>query len=242
MGRRICYGYPIMVEPGKDIPKPTGLLKTLRVMLNVLIGVCALLGIGIFLVQMDTVTILSTFTVQSNLLCVAAAVLTLTRERAGKGGGKKPGGYRIFKGMTLTSILLTFTVTALLLKPFAPAAAMGNPLADNLLHVVVPLLMFVDFVAFEEKGTIKAWHPASWAVFPLYYVGYTAVYRALGGVYKFGNGNTAQFPYFFFDYETYGVTRVGIWFLFITIGFIGFSYVLFGFDRALAAYNQKRKA
>ncbi|MDR0670182.1 MAG: Pr6Pr family membrane protein [Treponema sp.] len=210
-------------------------------MVNALIVVCAFVGIGIFLVQLDTAMILSAFTTQSNLLCVAAAVLTLAR---GHDGGKTGGGYTLFKGMALTSILLTFVITALVLKPFFGGTATGtrvSALADNLLHVVVPLLMFADFVLFEEKGNIKAWHPASWAAFPLYYVGYTAVYRALGGVYRFGNDTAAKFPYFFFDYETYGAARVATWFLLIAIGFIGFSYALFGFDRALAACK-KRKA
>jgi hypothetical protein len=217
--------------------------KTAQVIFNILIIVCAFLGIGIFIVQSDTAMILSAFTTQSNLLCVVAAVLTLVRECGNKKNG---GGYTLFKGMALTSILLTFFITALVLKPFfgrtaTATTALFSVLADNLLHVVVPLLMFADFVLFEEKGKIKAWHPTFWAVFPLYYVGYTALYRALGGVYRFGSGN-AKFPYFFFDYETYGVKTVGIWFLLIAIGFIGFSYVLFGFDRVLAACKLKRKA
>jgi hypothetical protein len=218
--------------------------KTAQVIFNILIIVCACLGIGILLVQSDTAMILSAFTTQSNLLCVAAAVLTLAHKRGGK---KTGGGYVLFKGMALTSILLTFFITALVLKPFfgrtttTTTTAPLSTLADNLLHVIVPLLVFADFVLCEEKGKIKAWHPASWAAFPLYYVGYTALYRALGGVYRFGSGN-AKFPYFFFDYETYGIKTVGIWFLFIAIGFIGFSYVLFGLDRALAACKPKRKA
>ncbi|MDR1592681.1 MAG: Pr6Pr family membrane protein [Prevotellaceae bacterium] len=209
--------------------------KITRIIFNVLIIVCALVGIVIFLVRSDRTTILSTFTIQSNLLCLIAAVVTLVLELKNKTGAVK--WYVFFKGMALTSILLTGIITQFVLKPFwgeatveqAPLIAM----ADNLLHLIVPLLALVYYVLFEKKGQIKMWHPLGWTAFPFYYVGYTAIYKFFGGVYDFGTGAIAKFPYFFLDYETYGLQTVGLWVVIITVCFIAFSYLIAGFDKGM---------
>lgn len=177
---------------------------------------------------------LSAFTMQSNLLCLIMAAVTLVYVI------KKtiPCGrfYIFFKGMSLVSILLTFFVYNLVLKPYIDVTdeAFSKSLNSILLHVAVPLMMLGDFLFFEVKGYFKTWYPFAWAAFPIFYIVYTAVYKALGGVYNFVGDTVVNFPYFFLDYETYGYKTVGIWLLFIVIGFIGFSYLLVGLDKLFA--------
>jgi hypothetical protein len=209
--------------------------KTARIVFNALLIAGAGTGVALVAMGMGFVMAASAFTIQSNLLCAIAAGVTLAREIAGK--DSKDKAYIFLKGMTLTSILLTFVVYGFVLKPHFSATTQGAPsgsLSNDLLHVVVPLMTLADFLVFEEKGCFKAWHPFGWAAFPVYYTGYTAIYKAFGGVYAFTEGVPAKFPYFFLDYETYGLGRVGIWILLIAIGFIGFSYALVGLDSILA--------
>jgi hypothetical protein len=215
--------YNILAKKGK---------KTVRIIFNIF--VVFFVGAGINLLGVDAVMALSAFTIQSNLLCIIAAAVTVMREILKK--NPRGGAYIFFKGMTLVSILLTFVVYNFVLKPYVNTTGQTQSglLADTFLHTVVPLMMLGDFLFFEEKGCLRIWYPLGWAAFPLYYVGYTAIYKAFGGVYKFSGTTITKFPYFFFDYETYGLRAVGIWFLLIAIGFIGFSYFLLGLDKFFA--------
>jgi hypothetical protein len=211
--------------------------KIVRIIFNVAIMLFVGLGVVIDLIQLDTAMALSAFTVQSNILCLIAAGWTIIHEILKS--NQKGKAYIFFKGMTLTAILLTFLIVYLVLKPYFGSTNQdqAGTLADILLHLVVPLMMLGDFLFFEEKGNYKIWFPFAWTAFPLYYVGYTAIYKAFGGMYNFGD-TVAKFPYFFLDYETYGLKMVGIWFLMITIGFIGFSYLLVGIDRIFVKINK----
>jgi hypothetical protein len=215
---------------GKNVPVKN-VKKTIRIIFSVF--VVFFVAAGIKLMKLDAAMALSAFTIQSNLLCIIASGVTIIREIL----KNNPRGraYIFFKGMTLTSILLTFVIYNFVLKPHLDTAnhTQSGSLADTLLHTVVPLMMFGDFLFFEEKGLFRIWYPLGWTAFPVYYVGYTAVYKTFGGVYKFLGGAVTKFPYFFFDYETYGLRTVGIWFLLIAIGFICFSYLLVGLDKIL---------
>ena len=216
--------------------------RMIRIIFNSAIVVFAAIGIVIDIVKMDTAMVLSAFTTQSNIFCLVTVAVTVFWLVKNKSSEDKR--YVLFKGMSLTSILLTFFITALLLKPMSGGAhkmEASVALADTLLHIVVPMMMLMDFIIFEKKGNIMPWHPFAWTIFPLYYVAYTAVYRVFGGVYKMGGGIVAKFPYFFLDYETYGLGTVTLWFILIVIGFIGFSFLIFGFDRILFKLR-KRKA
>ncbi|MDR0706712.1 MAG: Pr6Pr family membrane protein [Treponema sp.] len=215
--------------------------KMARIIFNALLIAGAGTGVALVAVNMGFGMAASTFTIQSNLLCMIAAGVTLAREIAGS--DRKGKAYIFLKGMTLTSILLTFVVYGFVLKPHFSATTQGAPtgsLSNDLLHVVVPLMTLADFLVFEEKGSFRAWHPFGWTAFPLYYVGYTVIYKAFGGVYIFTEGAPAKFPYFFLDHETYGLGTVGIWGLLIAIGFIGFSYALVGLDKLFAKIKRSK--
>jgi hypothetical protein len=212
--------------------------EIVRIIFNVILVICAGLGTFLTINKLGTVMTLSAFTIQSNLLCLIMTCITLIREALKR--NSENGLYIFFKGMALLSILLTFIVYNFVLRPyFDTTPARNTTLANNLQHIIVPLMTIVDYLLFEKKGLFKAWHPFAWTAFPLYYVGYTAIYKAFGGLYKFSGNMSAKFPYFFLDYETYGLKLVGIWVLLISIGFIGASYLLFGLDRILVKLQKK---
>ena len=215
-----------------------GSRKTIRIVFCILLIVCAVIGTILNAVKFGAASTISYFTIQSNLLCIAAAGVTLMREI--KKRDLRESSYIFFKGMSLVSILLTFFVYNFVLRPFLDSVDSNRVESPEsiLLHTVVPLMMFADFLFFEEKGCFKKWYPFGWAVFPVFYIGYTAVYRAFGGVYVYTD-RVANFPYFFLDYESYGINMVGLWVLFITIGFIGFSFLLLGFSGILLKLKSK---
>jgi hypothetical protein len=208
--------------------------KIARITLNAALALCAGLGTVLTATRLGLAMTVSFFTIQSNLLCLLMALITVKRETPKRDAGNGP--YVLFKGMALIAILLTFIVYNFVLKPYLNTTTQTKSagLANNLQHVIVPLMTLGDYLFFEKKGLLKATHPLAWALFPLFYLGYTAVYKAFGGLYDFLGNAAVKFPYFFLDYETYGLKTTGIWVLLIAIGFIGSSYLLFGLDRVLA--------
>jgi hypothetical protein len=88
----------------------------------------------------------SYFTIQSNLL-VAVAVWMVIRERTET---------RIFRVLRLASLIgITVTgVVAFLALPPSPSYTPLNLLCDRLLHIAVPLLTFVGWVAFGPRGFV----------------------------------------------------------------------------------------
>jgi hypothetical protein len=217
--------------------------RIVRIIFNAVIILFVGLGVVTLLLEMDAVTLISTFTIQSNLLCLVAAGTTLIYELLKI--NPKGKAYILLKGMTLTAILLTFFVYNFVLALYLTTSSQsqGSLLGNTLLHTAVPLMMLGDFLFLGERGHFRIWHPFAWTVFPIYYVGYTALYKAFGGVYKFSfsGGTVAKFPYFFLDYETYGLKTVGIGCLLIAAGFIGFSYLLFCLDKIFAKIIRSRK-
>ena len=209
----------------------------LRIILNALIILCVAAGVGIFIFISDIASVMSYFTIQSNLLCLIAGGVTLTHIIK-----KNPVGnaYIFFKGMSLVSILLTFFIYNFVLKQYLNISgnARGESLESILLHIAAPLMMLCDFIFFEEKECFKKWHPFGWTAFPFFYIAYTAVFKALGGTYQYFGGES-KFPYFFLDYETYGIKTAGLWMLLITIGYIGFSYLLIGFGKLLSKIKKR---
>ncbi|MDR1151644.1 MAG: Pr6Pr family membrane protein [Bifidobacteriaceae bacterium] len=214
--------------------------RAIRIALNACVVVAAGFGITVEAFALGAGAALTAFTIQSNALALVMAAVTLVRDLRGE-DAEKPG-YVIARGIALTSILLTFVVFNVALRGPMDADDGGpaplTALAGELLHVVVPLLMLVDWFAFKRPGRVRPWHPLIWAVFPLYYLAFTAVYRAFGGVYPFGRGEPQRFPYFFLDYETYGFAKVAMWIGFIVVGFLGTGYVLYAIDRGLARLSR----
>jgi len=203
-----------------------------RITLNTLLIICVIIGTILNAIKFGFISTISYFTIQSNLLCLVAGIITILLVM--KKNDPKDQKYIFIKGMSLAAILLTFFVYNFVLRPYLDAADSNRveSIESILLHIIAPLIMFLDFLFFEEKGQYKIWYPFGWALFPVFYIVYTAVYKAFGGLYTYSTG-IAKFPYFFLDYETYGYKTVGLWVLLITAGFIGFSFLLLGLSNLL---------
>ncbi len=93
--------------------------------------------------------------------------------------------------------------------------------ADNLLHVAVPLFYVVYWLVFVPKGTLHWKDGIVWAYFPLAYLIYSLIRGHLMGWY----------PYPFLNVSKFGYQKV-----FINSGFMVIAFVVVGF--LLIAFNK----
>lgn len=206
--------------------------NSFRIIFNMVIIGCVIIGLVLTAQEFGLKVTMSTFTNQSNLFCLIVALQTIVFIL--QKHNLENNAYIFFKGLTLTSILLTGAVYYFVLLPYVKSTNPDHvePLSSIIQHIVVPLLALGEYLIFQKKGNFKVWYPFAWSSVLFYYLGYTTVYKLLGGVYTF-TGEELNFPYFFLDYETHGWQNVILWALLIIVFFIAFSFVLFGFDKVL---------
>lgn len=223
-----------------SIKDKTGLLD-LILKAGVVLSCC--LGIGLHFIA-DTGgfmnVIFRAFTIQSNiwiaLACLLFLVLDLKAARyrrrgfSGTEGRGIPQGLYIIKFMFTTSILLTYSVFAVLLSPTMNLSYLLSP-SNLLLHTLTAVFALLDFMLFDSEYRYRKRHLWFVLIMPLgYAVYFTLMYEILG---------TLPIPYFFLDYKTYG------WFSFAKNG-IGSGYwimllafALLGLGAAAAGLRQK---
>lgn len=95
--------------------------------------------------------------------------------------------------------------------------------ADNLLHVIVPVLYVLHWIVFVPKGTLKWKDGIAWAYFPLLYLVYSLIRGHFVGWY----------PYPFLNVSEFGYAQVFINAGFVVIAFLFFGAVLIGLDRIM---------
>ena len=113
----------------------------------------------------------SYFTIQSNLLVAIAMFMVIT----GRTGSQL---FRVLRLASLIGITVTGVVAAVALPP-SPNYTTANLICDRLLHIVVPVLTFVGWIAFGPRGFVTrrdllpsliwpvAWLVATLALAPL---------------------------------------------------------------------------
>lgn len=155
------------------------------------------------------------FTIQSNLLCfifyLVIVILKLTNKL------KKSDLYYITKGMVTMSITLTMLVYQMVLSTSGTMDVYeNNILACNFVHLIVPLMVILDYVIFGEKGHLKKNYPFIWSIVLVLYIMFLIIYILLGGTFMDGN----KYPYYFMNIEQLGLFRVFISNLVLYVFFI----------------------
>lgn len=89
----------------------------------------------------------SYFTIQSNVL-VAVAMLYIARRRTGT------QIFRVIRLASLVGITVTGIIAAVALPP-SPSYSTLNLLCDRLLHIAVPALTFIGWLAFGPRGKVR---------------------------------------------------------------------------------------
>jgi hypothetical protein len=131
----------------------------------------------------------SYFTIQSNFL-VAVSMVFIVRDRLGT------QLFRVVRLASLVGITVTGIVAAIALPP-SPNYTTGSLICDRLLHVVVPVLTFIGWVAFGPRGVVRREDLLPSLIWP---VAWLVATLALGP-------SVGWYPYPFIDADRIGLGR-----------------------------------
>jgi hypothetical protein len=166
------------------------------------------------------------YTIQSNILVGAAALVELGILSA---RGKASPGFARLRMAIVIAIMVTGALFSLFLADrWHPEGVRG--FSNFLLHYFTPTATFLVWLVFAEKGSLRFAQAPLWLVFPLLYVAYALIQGGLTGFY----------PYWFLDPHSAPPDGIGSWnglAAFVGIvcaGFLAIGAALVLVDRVLA--------
>ncbi|MEP6469349.1 MAG: Pr6Pr family membrane protein [Chloroflexota bacterium] len=195
-------------------------LATLRIGFAVL----AIVAIGFQMLDLadrgdlNPINFFSYFTIESNLIAVAA----LLWAAAATGAGPNPR-LDFFRGAATTYMTVTFVVFALLLADTDVDTAIVW--VDRVLHRVIPIVMMADWLIEPPAVRIDLTRAWWWLAFPLAWVVYTMIRGATVDTY----------PYPFLDPANGGYAVVLVYSVAILVGMLLFIYAIVAIGNAMAA-------
>lgn len=185
-------------------------------------------GIGLYL-NFDLLGIgnaLPFFTILSNLFCFILYLVIVILMVLNKLNKDKT--YYIFKGMATMAIVITMFVYQFLIAPNGLDVYENHLMATELVHLIVPLLILLDYFIFAEKGNIKKTYPIYWCEALLAYLVFVIIYSLCGGTF---NGDNV--PYFFLDIEKEGLLSVIMYCVMIFVFYTGCGHIAYVIDNKL---------
>lgn len=176
------------------------------------------------------------YTVLSNVLClgwmVLSALATLRdAQHDGWSGTSTPSpraAAAVMQTITVTMLIYLFVLAPALFTQ--PGAYRPFTLTDDLVHIVTPILVIIDWALFVPKGHLRRHDPLLWVLIPFAYVAFAYTYSAVGG--RFAGGTSVSYP--FMNVAKHGVGGVALWIGGLTVGPVAVGYVVVGCDRLLA--------
>lgn len=185
-------------------------------------------------------TTLLFYTMVSNLLCLVWMILLIVRtardlRQTGPRGTSTPSARG--SGAVMMAITVTMLIYLLVLVPtrFADGDSDIFSLTDNLIHIITPLLMIVDWLVFAPKGSFRWIDPLLWTLIPYAYLVWAFVYGSLGGEFTPGQ----KYPYPFMDVDALGVGGVAQWVVALTLALVVVGLVFVAIDRALGVLSRR---
>jgi len=207
---------------------------------------CVAFGIIIYtlvllLDQPDVGISLCYFTNQSNILLAVLFGLMIVFNAIDLRHGIKGVPAGAFMPLSM-AILLYICITGIVYNGIlVPFQGLGYDLALVMGHVVTPLLAILDWVLFEEKGTIRWWHGFYWLVYPIFYCVFILVRPIIWQNSFFGDpGGVSKYPYFFLDANKIGWGMVFLWIGVLIVAFFGMSELLIFLNNLIAGKYRKR--
>jgi hypothetical protein len=146
-------------------------------------GSLALAAIGYQLLELaargtlNPVNFLSYFTIQSNLIGVAALFA------AAATGARRPPWVDLLRGGAVVYLTVTLVVFALLLSGTDVDTAI--PWVNAVVHQVFPIVVIADWLIDPPSTAIPFRRSLVWLVYPLGWVGYTLARGAITGWYPY---------------------------------------------------------
>lgn len=176
------------------------------------------------------------YTVQSNLLAMLTAAVTLFFWLRCRNGRALPAAAERLRLTSTVAITLTFLVFSVMLTPKMIADGQGAYLTSpgNLfVHNLVPICAILDWCLFASTKKLKT-AEALYGLLPAFvYLCFVHLCVTLGLDFS---GNTV--PYFFFDYQAYGwldITSDGLgviyWIAILAAVLLGLGFAFLGIAR-----------
>lgn len=178
------------------------------------------------------------YTTQTNIFCVLILLYMILKEFVFKKDFS--GGIYKLKALAMIAITITFLTYAFILLP--AIQELEDPgynilgFNDLIVHFIVPIGFFVDYLLFDQKG-IQTWRiPLLSVIYLLIYGIVTFIYAKAGTPFASGQ----MYPYEFINIDTQGMVQVlqniaVLLFVNIIIG-----YIYFGIDKLLGLGNRKK--
>ena len=166
----------------------------------------------------QNINALAFFTILSNILCFFVVFYEVRKDFKYLKKGKEyryTNLYYQMKGVALLVITITCMTYNYILSPlgfsmveeYNIVADMGKTDRDVTVHVLVPLMMWIDYIAFQEKGKYQKWDPLKWVCAPVMYFVFIMI-RAKQVTAAYFSRGVVRYPYFFLDIDTYGIGYV----------------------------------
>ena len=206
--------------------------------------VCCLIGIMSNLVRTTSIaSILSFYTMQSNIFVLLFYTLYIVI-RIVNPNVDKSKTYHTLKGATVMIIFLTFVVYNISLHSMGfmmdVKTSSSNILrfSNLFVHFITPIMVFLDYLIFDEKGYFKTKNIFVWFIFPALYPVYVYTYARFGGTF-FSVGGSKKYAYFFLDIDKLGIDGVLGYLLLFSIFYLFACYLLVRIDRFLGKRKKK---
>ena len=186
---------------------------------------CEFIGILLNVILFKSIVGILYFTIFSSLTCFIFYLTVLLLKALKK--FKKNDNYYRFKGLILINLLCTFLIYNFYLLPFAQIQDYnGHMLTSSLVHIILPILVIIDYIINEKDSELKFSYLYSWCSFILLYGIIILIYQNLGG--KFLNNNL--YPYFNFNYASYGVMKCAFFDVIIMLFYLLISFIFIFID------------
>lgn len=166
----------------------------------------------------------SFFTIETNILVAVCLTSLLLKPNS------RLGSF-FSKTTTLTAVTVYITVVGLVYNAvlrFLWAPHGMDRLADELLHLVIPVLFIIYWMRFVPKADLKWNSFLPWLIFPLVYCIYILIRGSIVNLY----------PYPFMNVTTLGLQTVLINCILVTLSFLVIALILIG----IAKLNAKKEA
>ena len=136
------------------------------------------------------------------------------------------------KGCIIICILLTMVVYHFILIPYAlkmnPYQSLKIP--DCIFHYIMPFMVLVDWLIFDEKNAFKWYDPLLWVILPYIYIVIIFIQAQYDFIERATN-HINRYIYIFLDVGTIGTKNVLSNILSLTVSFIIIGYFIYGFDK-----------
>ncbi|WP_067813186.1 Pr6Pr family membrane protein [Nocardia inohanensis] len=165
----------------------------------------------------------SYFTIQSNLIAIAVLLVIALRDPQGR-------RWQLIRGAGTLYIVITGIVYALLLQNVA--VGVMHQWTDDVLHRVMPLVLFIDWVLVPVSLGVTARLAGVWLAYPIAY-----------GVYTLIRGPIVDwYPYPFIDPRTQGYLSMTIGLVVLVVAFVVLTIAVIALGDLAKRWRDRRSA